>query len=75
MRRKSTIAIAGIFTAALTMAGPAVPAHACHNDIFISENPIHNGICWTVHETGIEETIAAHLERLYCKVTHDPACS
>ena len=66
MRRKVALVVAAGVAGSLTALGPATPAHACHDDIFISENPIHNGICWTIHETGIEERIAEHYRELYC---------
>lgn len=66
MRTKSAVAVAGIVAAAFTAIGPAAPAHACHDDIFISENPIHNGICWTIHDTDLEERIAEYYEQVYC---------
>lgn len=66
MGRKLTLAAAGVIAAAFTTIGPASPALACHDDIFISENPIHNGICWTIHDTDVEERIAEYYQQVYC---------
>ncbi len=74
MRRKLTLATAAMVATAFTVTGPAAPAHACHNDIILSENPIHNWICMTVHDTGVEEKVADYYQQLYCALTHDPAC-
>lgn len=74
MRRKLTLATAGIIATASTMAGPAAPARACHNDIILSENPIYNWVCWTVHETVAEDRVEAYLQQVYCMLTHDPTC-
>lgn len=74
MRTTATLATAGLIAAAFTTMGPAAPAHACHDDIIISENPIHNWVCWTVHETGVEDKVEGYLQELYCTLTNDPAC-
>lgn len=75
MPKKLTLATAALVATAFTAVGPAAPAHACHDDIFISENPIHNGICWTIHDTDLEERIAEYYEQLYCTLKGDPSCA
>jgi hypothetical protein len=72
MRTKVALGVTAMAIAGVTMV-PA-PAYACH-DIMYSENPVHNWMCATVHETGVEDRVAAYLRELYCAVTHDPACS
>ncbi|HEX2056875.1 MAG TPA: hypothetical protein VHI71_00760 [Actinomycetota bacterium] len=73
MRKSLTLATAGMIATAFMVAGPAAPAQACHNDIILSENPIHNWVCWTVHETGVEEKLADYVQQLYCIATQ--SCS
>ncbi len=73
MRKKVTLLAASALAAGILTTG-AGPAYACHDDIFISENPIHNWACGTVDETGIEEKVEAYLRELYCTITQDPAC-
>ena len=73
MRRKLALGVAAAIVGGTLTLGTA-PAHACHNDIILSENPIHNWICMTVHETGVEDRIAGYYQELYCVLTQDPAC-
>lgn len=74
MRNRLALATVGIVATASAVAVPAGPAHACHDDIIISENPVHNWVCWTVHETGVEDRVEQHVQEIYCTITQDPAC-
>lgn len=48
MRRKLGLIAAAVVTANLIVL--AAPAHACHDVIITSENPIYNWACMTVHD-------------------------
>lgn len=82
MRRKLALGVAAAIVGGTLTLGTA-PAYACHNDIILSENPIHNWICGMVHETPVGEKldqysqeIAETVHTIYCTVQPTaPACT